>query len=755
MQSCACFHLHVLPRYLSWRQTQGLPGSEQVLCVCLVGPISSPSSPLAPTQAGHLLHSFDLVEPELEQSLTPKTSPSMSANVPLDALHLAHSCQAQEEAASPKMDSPANMIDGLHLTHRASQSPLASPSVSPACAEADALPGRYQSHAPLIPVQPAGMAPSPSSQAPPACQDPASPGTLSWSHAALPHGHVSHEQGPAGDSLADQQPQNLHDTLSLSQTSGSEVLGEALPLVSDRFQPARQTSKLIGAESTQSATSVSQQSISTYEQCIQQLQQLQQNSKDRQVQAAAENSVVGVSNRSKSGCIQQDSSHNGQFAATMQGQTVSSHRSEPHTPPGSHAQPQLSTAAACAAAASASAGEVSSDADGELLPATGSAGPPQLWHPASTLPSSQLSASTDDPPQLSVRALAEMLHQKASATGPSPQLPPGAVRVMPPQLPTTATAEVPQLPSIATALMPGSTTGALLPGTGADLLQRPGSSPLPVSKMLRMVSEDQATLLSDLAAQCAAPGGLLGAASEGLLRSDPSQDDHSAAHNDQLPFSNMQYSAEVCQQQSWAQHAQHSNPAESLPDRATSAGEDYQAVASSSNGQQVRTVPVATLSNGQAKAEAAGEMRRSPLRKRLSELFSPFLNSGSSSPSVTQEQLHCLQQPLLQSNDAQQQQKDLETAAALGQSAAEPVEALQHILNADSPAVGSAPTSWLSSPQSRLLALASAGRSMGCLQGKTPLPPLPPPLNILHDTTHDMQDKAAQAPELPPAGYCI
>lgn len=49
-----------------------------------------------------------------------------------------------------------------------------------------------------------------------------------------------------------------------------------------------------------------------------------------------------------------------------------------------------------------------------------------------------------------------------------------------------------------------------IPDTGSDLLRRPGSSPLPVSRMLRMVSEDQATLLSRLAAQCAAPGGLLG-----------------------------------------------------------------------------------------------------------------------------------------------------------------------------------------------------------------------------------------------------
>ena len=53
-------------------------------------------------------------------------------------------------------------------------------------------------------------------------------------------------------------------------------------------------------------------------------------------------------------------------------------------------------------------------------------------------------------------------------------------------------------------------TGPAIPNTGSDLLSRPGSSPLPVSKMLRMVSEDQATLLSGLAAQCAAPGGLLG-----------------------------------------------------------------------------------------------------------------------------------------------------------------------------------------------------------------------------------------------------
>ena len=59
--------------------------------------------------------------------------------------------------------------------------------------------------------------------------------------------------------------------------------------------------------------------------------------------------------------------------------------------------------------------------------------------------------------------------------------------------------------------------GPAIPDTGSDLLNRPGSSPLPVSKVLRMVSEDQATLLSRLAGQCSAPGGLLGVSCQLLL----------------------------------------------------------------------------------------------------------------------------------------------------------------------------------------------------------------------------------------------
>lgn len=206
-----------------------------------------------------------------------------------------------------------------------------------------------------------------------------------------------------------------------------------------------------------------------------------------------------------------------------------------------------------------------------------------------------------------------------------------------------------QLPAVATTLMPGSPTGALLPGTGADLLDRPGSSPLPVSKLLRMVSEDQASLLSDLAAQCAAPGGLLGSAPAGQVQPDPTgaleaaPSQATCSPSDQAVVLNAMGS-----QSSLAQHGQRVLRRHTSPRLESSAAASHQTSTSS---------PPMSSSLGPITADSpaqSAQAHTSPLRRKLSQFFSPIF--GSISPQRPHAQQSDLQQPLLLSASQSQTQ---------------------------------------------------------------------------------------------------
>lgn len=254
--------------------------------------------------------------------------------------------------------------------------------------------------------------------------------------------------------------------------------------------------------------------------------------------------------------------------------------------------------------------------------------------------SSQLEANPDAGSELSIGVIgslhlpvsmvASTLQHRATATVQLPPLP--LVSDLPSQLQT-------QLPAVATAaLMPGSQTGLLLPGTGADLLDRPGSSPLPVSKLLRMVSEDQASLLSGLAAQCAAPGGLLGPASAGQMLPEPTWASETAPQPAACSPSGQTVSALTGNPSSSAQQAQHAQRVwrrHTSPRLESSASPSQQASLTSS-----APGPISADSPAQS-----AQAQTSPLRKKLSQFFSPMF--GSISPQRAEVQQSNLQQPLL------------------------------------------------------------------------------------------------------------
>ena len=255
---------------------------------------------------------------------------------------------------------------------------------------------------------------------------------------------------------------------------------------------------------------------------------------------------------------------------------------------------------------------------------------PQLWTADTAGAISDRAMGVDGSPHPSVSVVAEALQQRATATAQPPPLPLRLTSDLPP-----LTSDLPQL----TVAMPGSPTGPLLPDTGTDLLDRPGSSPLPVSKLLRMVSEDQASLLSDLAAQCAAPGGLLGSGPTeqaqqdltGMLGAAPA-----CCPSSQTPphsTGDQNCSAQQAQQ---PQHAQRSLRRHTSPRLACTADAAHQVSAASS-------------APGSAADESylqSPPVHRSPLRQRLSQFFSPIF--GSVSPQSIRTQQSSLQNPLLQ-----------------------------------------------------------------------------------------------------------
>lgn len=271
---------------------------------------------------------------------------------------------------------------------------------------------------------------------------------------------------------------------------------------------------------------------------------------------------------------------------------------------------------------------------------------PQLWSATTSEAAPDLVTGVDGSPYPPVGMVAEALQQRAIAIAQPPPPPMPLCSDLPPLI-----SDLPQL-TVATALMPGSPTGALLPGTGIDLLDRPGSSPLPVSKMLRMVSEDQASLLSDLAARCAAPGGLLGSGPTeqaqdltGALGARQACSPSSQAIPDSMGDQNCS-----------AQQAQQSQRAQRSLRRHTSPRLECATDTS-------RQVSATSSAPGRRRDESylqSAQTHRSPLRKRLSQFFSPIF--GGVSPQSTPTQQSQLQQPLLQSArqvQAQQLQQQL------------------------------------------------------------------------------------------------
>ena len=713
----------------------------------MTGANNSPDYPHgypATPHAGQLLHSFNLVEPSSQESLGLRAGPHQESPSPRAAPH--------EQGSSPR----ASPYDEGSRPGNASREGGSSPEAGPATSLSDTLhaadlPGSYQPQISLILASQAELSPSHHSPIP------AMP-LESVSHNHPSHGPPTHHSLSHNQGLPDQVPahgQQHHQGQSHMQSSSPPTQPVPSSHHTDSQEPEQQLSTLpevrpVKPDSTlpvKSASSVSQQSILTYGHCIKEFQ-LKRLGSMRQGHAAADDQAVAA-----------DSSRGDQLSGGMPDQATANGLSQPVAPPGVQATGQREAAAMMPAAAVAAA-------------ATARAGAPQLWPPVSAEPADMTSSSVDDAPQLPVSAVLQRLHSAAKAAAKplqlsvhatpetsqieatavveAPELPVDADAAAA-QLPQTvatdagkspqpsvgatdqpaasAMAEPQQLPAIATAMPAGSPTGALLPGTGVDLLQRPGSSPLPVSKMLRMVSEEQATLLSDLAAQCAAPGGLLGAAPAGLLRAGPSSAEPSNS-NDQL------FTAGVSAQQ--PQHAQRSSPAQALPDNVISAAA-HPAADVSSTGQYTST---------EASAASTGVpegVERSPLRKRLSQFFSPILGSSSSSSiqAVTEEQHQQQQQQILPTQDEphsksqsqqQQQQPVLQSHSQGAQShsqqhpvvrkaattgpltASDGVGALQHASTAEAAMVPPAAVQSLS-PRRGPLALVS-GRSAVSLQGE-------------------------------------
>ncbi len=539
----------------------------------ILDPPSAPTDPQPPaTQAGQLLHSFNLLEPSHDESLSPKTAPDLSSapavleasQVPAAEGH-SGSVQLPHESASgmlpiPLLEHTSDKFLPYHQSSAAQNSSHAQTSLSPA-----------------------------------------------------PAVHTTTAAAPAAAS---------------DHASGIWQAEESLSAVPE-MQPVKPAAPLL----VKSASSVSQQSILSYGQCIRELQ-LKKLGEGKPVAdpAAAEDQPVTLISSSQ-GTQSEDSMGNQQAVAE---------------------RPQQSATAT----------------------ATASGAVPQLWLPPIGMPSDQTDV-IDDAPQLSVSAVLQRLRSAAPALSQS-QEPPLADVAEPPLPEATALPRPPQLAAMATAMPPGSPTGALLPGTGSDLLQRPGSSPLPVSKMLRMVSEEQGTLLSDLAAQCAAPGGLLGTASQGQLGtvssalSSPAQSEPSSHSPAQFASTSGR-----AQQAQHAQHGQGSMPMSPVPEEATT----QTAVDSTADGadtsQQASAGMSASISADQAHTEAPVQMKRSPLRKRLSQIFSPVLGSSSSAASDANQQQQQQQQqlPIAQrkasSQDQQPAQQVQETAHTLSQLAKE------------------------------------------------------------------------------------
>ncbi|DBA80729.1 hypothetical protein WJX77_001532 [Trebouxia sp. C0004] len=495
----------------------------------ILDPPSAPTDPHpAATQAGQLLHSFNLLEPAHDESLSPKTTPVLSS-----APAVLHASQVPDPegysgfALLPPESAPAMLP--IPLLEHGSNTFLPYDQSSAA---------QYSSHAGQIPLHPS------------------------------PAVHTTTAAPPAAAS---------------DDASGIWQAQEHLSALPE-MQPVKPAMPLL----VKSASSVSQQSILSYGRCIREFQ-LEKLGEGKPDIAAAEDQPVTLINSSQS--AQSEDSMDGQ-------QTVAE-------------CPQQSATARDAV--------------------------PQLWLPPINVPSDQTEAIIDDAPQLSVSAVLQRL-QSAAPVPTQSQGPPLAAVAEPPPPKATALPGPPQLAAIATAMPPGSPTGAVLPGTGSDLLQRPGSSPLPVSKMLRMVSEEQGTLLSDLAAQCAAPGGLLGTASKELgtasrALSSPAQLEPVA----NLPAQFASTSGRG-QQAQHTQHGQGSVPMSPVPEEATKQTEVDFTAGGADISQQASAGMSASISADQANNEVTVQMKRSPLRKRLSQIFSPVPGSSSSAASNAKQQ---------------------------------------------------------------------------------------------------------------------
>ena len=615
------------------------------------GPPSAPTDPPPPaTQAGQLLHSFNLLDPAHDESLSPRTAPELSS---APAVLNASQVPAAEGHSGSNLlphESASGMLP-IPLLEHGSNKPL--PYDQSSAARKSSHTGQTQ-----IPLQPSPAVDTTTAAPPAAASDDAS-----------------------GIWQAQQ---------SLSALPEMQSVKPAVPLL------------------VKSASSVSQQSILSYGQCIKEFQ-LKKLGEGKPVAdlAAAEDQPVTLINSSQ-GTQSEDSMDQKAVAECPQ----------------------------------------------QSATATASGAVPQLWLPPINMPSDQTEAIIDDAPQLSVSAVLQRLRSAAPALTQSQE--PLLAAVAEPPLPeATALPGPPQLAAIATAMPPGSPTGALLPGTGSDLLQRPGSSPLPVSKMLRMVSEEQGTLLSDLAAQCAAPGGLLGTASKGQLGTAPSALSN-PAQPEPASISPAQFASTSgrAQQAQHTQHGQGSMPMSPVPEEATT----QTAVDSTAGGadisQQASADMSASISADQASTEATVQMQRCPLRKRLSQIFSPILGSSSSAASDAKQQQQQQQQlpiaqckaPSQDQQPAQQMQETAHTQSQLAQQQtstqaqtqqaqqaqqrmaadAEPsghvaqldcMEDAQHSMPAHTASMS--PRALRSpSPPFRPLALLSGGRSSASLHGK-------------------------------------
>ena len=544
--------------------------------------LEPPAAPTDPhpfaTQAGQLLHSFNLLEPSYDESLSPRTVPDLSSAPAILEASQVPAAEGHSGFTQLPHESASGMLPIPLLQHKSDKF---LPYDQSSAAQNSPLAGQTQ----------LSLSPSPA--------------VYTTTAAAASAASAAASDDASGIWQAQE---------SLSALPETQPVKPALPLL------------------VKSASSVSQQSILSYGQCIRefQLKNLGEGKPVADLAAGEDQPVTLI--YSSQGTQSEDSMDNQQAVAEC---------------------PQQSATA------------------------TASGAFPQLWLPPVNMPSDQTEAIIDDAPQLSVSAILQRLRSAAPALTQSQELPLAAVAEPPPPE-ATALPGPPQLAAIATAMPPGSPTGALLPGTGTDVLQRPGSSPLPVSKMLRMVSEEQGTLLSDLAAQCAAPGGLLGTASQGQLGTASSAPS-SPAQPEPISNSPAQVASTSgrAQQAQHTQHGQGSMPMSPVPEEATAQTAVDPTADGADTAQQASAGMSASISADQASTEATVQMKRSPLRKRLSQIFSPVLGSSSSAASDAnqQQQQQKQQLPIAQckapSQDQQPAQQMQETAHTLSQLAQE------------------------------------------------------------------------------------